>query len=407
MKRRDLLKYGAASLLAAPFTRLLHPNTAFAAETGAAKRLIVFFTPNGTVHQHWRPNAGGALSFPSGSILEPLAAHASDLLVLESDFNTGDNHEGGMAAMLTGGGGTSIDQIVADQIGIGTRFKSLELGVLTSAWGGNAQTRMCYRDGAHVTPDDDPQSVWNRMFGDLGDTSGLARRQSILDLAKDDLNRLMGRIGAEEKARLDIHLESLREVERSLNWSGSCDEPAALSPASASDNDAFPDIARQQMDLAVQALSCGMTNVVTLQMSHTVGPVVMTWLGETEGHHSLSHIDDGNQVGIDSFVNCERWFAEQFAYLIDQLKTLTDPLTGAPLLEDTTVLWAQELGDGRMHECVDVPWVLAGGGGFFTPGRHLQLAETHDGILTSIANSVGVNIDSFGTGTQGPVGALR
>ena len=158
---------------------------------------------------------------------------------------------------------------------------------------------------------------------------------------------------------------------------------------------------------ASEALACGMTNVTSLQLSHTVGPVVFTWLGENEGHHSLSHIDDSNQSGIDSFVNCERWFAEQFAYLLDQLEALPDPETGGTMLDTTVVLWVQELGDGRMHQCVDVPWVLAGGDGFFTTNRYLQLDTTHDAVLTSVANSLGVDIPSFGTGTAGPAEALR
>jgi len=405
--RRDLMRWGAAGLLAAPFARMLTPS-AHAAELGSAKRLLVFFTPNGTVHRHWRPTSGGSgLVFPSGSILEPLQPHADDLLVLETDFNVGDNHEGGMSNMLTAGGDTSLDQVVADAIGQGTKFRSLELGALTSAWGGSNQTRMCYREGSFVTPDDDPASVWTRMFGDLGDTTGLERRQSILDFARDDLARLSSRLGAAERARLDAHLTALEEVEKSLSTTGTCEEPGVLVAPSASDNDAFPDIARAQIDLAVQALACDMTRVATLQLSHTVGPVVFTWLGESEGHHSLSHIDDSNTAGIDSFVACERWFAEQFAYLLAQLKALPDPDTGGTLLDSTVVLWAQELGDGRMHQCVDVPWVIAGGGDFFTTGRHLDLDETHDAVLTSIANAVGLDIDTFGVGTSGPAEVLR
>lgn len=406
--RRDLLRLGGAGLIAAPFLRLLDPAAARAAELGGNQRLLLFFTPNGTVHNRWRPTmSGGSLSFPAGSILEPLDRHASRLLVMESDFNVGDNHEGGMSNMLTAGGDTSLDQVVADAIGGGTKFASLELGALTSAWGGSNQTRMCYRNGAFVTPDDDPASVWSRMFGDLGDTTGLERRRSILDLTRADITKLQARLGAEENARLEMHLDALNDVEKSLSTTGTCEEPGVLVAPNASDNDAFPDIAKAQIDLAVQALACGMTKVTSVQLSHTVGPVVFTWLGESEGHHSLSHIDDSNQSGIDSFVNCERWFAEQFAYLLDQLEALPDPETGGTMLDTTVVLWVQELGDGRMHQCVDVPWVLAGGDGFFTTNRYLQLDTTHDAVLTSVANSLGVDIPSFGTGTAGPAEALR
>ena len=70
--RRRFLRHGAAALLAAPFCDLL-TRPARAAEIGGARRLLVLFSPNGTVHQHWRPTGGERdFAFAPGSILEPL-----------------------------------------------------------------------------------------------------------------------------------------------------------------------------------------------------------------------------------------------------------------------------------------------------------------------------------------------
>ena len=120
-------------------------------------------------------------------------------------------------------------------------------------------------------------------------------------------------------------------------------------------------------------------------------------------------IDDSNAAGVESFVACERWFSEQVAYAIGQLLEMEDPETGAPMLDNTLVLWAKELGDGRMHTCTDVPWILAGdAGGFFTTGRYLDLGgATHDAVLTSICNAMGLTDTSFGAGTAGPLEVLR
>jgi hypothetical protein len=151
----------------------------------------------------------------------------------------------------------------------------------------------------------------------------------------------------------------------------------------------------------VQALSCGATRIATVQLSHTIGGTVFTWLGESQGHHTLSHAGDADTAGVASFVNCERWFAEQFAYLLSRLNDLD-------LLDHTVVLWAKELGDGRMHQCADVPWVLAGNAnGFFNTGRYLTVDAPHDAILTSIVNALGVADSTFGRGTAGPLEALR
>ena len=406
--RRDFLRCVSAGALTAPLASLTG-RTARAAVSGPAQRLLILFTPNGTIHEHWRPSGSEKdFSFASGTILEPLSDLRSDLLILDGmDFNTGDNHEGGMAAMLTAGGLDSIDQYIAREIGAESRFTSLELGVQTSAWGGNTQTRMAYNSGNMVTPDDSPESVWSRLFGGMGDEDLLARRLAVLDLTRSEINDLHGRLGAAERSRLDTHLDSLDSIERSL--SGSCEgviSPGSFSPT---DNDVFPDTAAAQIDLAIQALACDATRVVSIQMSHTVGPVAFTWAGISEGHHTLSHASDTDSDSVDKFVACERWFAEQFAAIVQQLKETADPNTGAPLLDTTLVLWAKELGDGRLHTCVNVPWIMAGsGGGFFTPGRYLDLGgATHDAVLTSICQAFGLSNTTFGAGSAGPLAVLR
>ena len=409
--RRRLLATGAGGVLAAPFIRLLDPPARATTEVPRARRLVVFFTPNGTIHNHWRPAGGESdFSFPAGSMLEALTPHRDRLLVLDGmDFSTGNNHEGGMAAMLTAGGPTSIDQVVASHIGTESRFASLELGAQTSLWGGSVQTRMCYRDGAFVTPDDSPHNLFDRMFGDVGDPVLLARRQRLLDINRDEINDLRSRLGLEERHLLDAHLEGLDAVERAIAGGSSCESPVAPAYYDPMSNDNFPIVTQHQIDLTVQALACGMTQVATLQLSHTVGPTVFSWIGQTDGHHSLSHSADTDTANVANFVACERWYAEQFAYLLDQLSSTADPATGGTMLDTTLVLWAQELGDGRMHTCESVPWVLAGNaGGFFRTGRHLHLGgATHDGVLTSIGQAFGLEIETFGTGSSGPIESLR
>ena len=130
MKRISRRTFGlgvGASVLAGSWLRGLN-GVAHAAETPSAKRLVIFFSPNGTIHNHWRPQGSGTnFTLPAGSILEPLAAHAQGIAVLDGlDFYGTSNHEGGMSHMLTGGGtlgdvgeGASVDQFVAKQIGTG------------------------------------------------------------------------------------------------------------------------------------------------------------------------------------------------------------------------------------------------------------------------------------------------
>ncbi|MFN7144236.1 MAG: DUF1552 domain-containing protein, partial [Myxococcota bacterium] len=201
MRRRTFLHATGLSLVALPFLRLAGTARAETPSAGPT-RLLVLFTPNGTIHDHWRPTGGEFdFSFPTGSILEPLAAWKDQLLLIDGmNFHEADNHEGGMEAMLTNNGGAStetagmsLDQYVASRIGGTSRFASMELGVQTSLWGGSAQTRMSYAGpGSLVTPDDDPENVYARLYGDLAGSPEaaarrLARRQSILDLVNGEL----------------------------------------------------------------------------------------------------------------------------------------------------------------------------------------------------------------------------
>lgn len=414
LTRRQLLHGIGGALLAAPFARLL-TGTARAQGAPTARRLIIYFSPNGTIHQHWRPTGGERdFAFAPGTMLEPLAPHRDDLVVIDGlDFYTGTNHEGGMAAMLTnaGGGGTetrnmSLDQFVAARIGEGDRFPSLEYGVLTDPWGGGVQTRMSYRGpGELVHPDADPRRAFGRMFADLlgGDdviARKRARRQSVIDLARDELIDIRRRVGRAEQEKLDGHLASLRSLERSLFGEGlACPAPLEPDPLGKDVNDNFPAILDSQLRLAVAALACGMTKVASVQLSHTVSPVVFSWAGNTDGHHSLSHASDQQVAQIGQFVAAERYCAQQFGVLLDLLKATPDP-EGGTLLDSTVVLWAKEMGDSRAHVCESVPFVLAGGG--FRGGRYLRYdGQSHSHLLVSICHALGLQNQTFGDPSTG------
>lgn len=379
-----------------------------------ARRLVVFFSPNGTIHRHWRPTgAGASFRFPAGGILEPLEAIREEVVILDGiDFRNGTNHEGGMRVMLTGGGGresltggASVDQFVARQLAADTPLASLDLGVQTSAWGGNTQTRMAYSEADRfVAPRDRPLEVYRALFGEAEGPADarLALKRSVLDTVRDEIRALRARVPAEERARLDAHLESLRDVERSLAAAagapaGACQAPSQPA-ADPSDNDAFPQVGRAQMDLLVAALSCDRTRVASIQWSHTVSPTVFSWLGIGEGHHALSHSSDGNRAGVADFVRAERWFAEQFVYLVTRLAELPEPAGDGRMLDHTLIVWAKELGDSRLHNNESVPFVLAGqAGGLLSTGRYLDFGGVpHQRLLVSLCRGMGLDNPTFG-----------
>lgn len=421
VSRRELMRGMGAALVAAPFMDLL-ARAPKARAAGVAKRVIFWFTPNGTVHRHWRPTGSGAsYAFDAGSILEPLTDHRQQLLVLdELNFvNTrGGNHEGGMEHMLTGGGDISLDQYLASKIGGSTAFPSIELAVQSSGWGATIQTRMSY-DAAHnfVHPEDNPAAAYQRLFGGVSATPGAVdpkatSRRSVIDLVKGELNALQRDLGHDERVKLDAHLEALRSMERRVGSALSgvaCGQAIAPVVSDAQSNSNFPLVGAAQMDLLVAAAACGLSRVLSLQWSHTVSPAITSWTGASEAHHELSHKDDSNVAGVAAFVESERWFSSQFALLLDKLAATPEPDGSGSLLDTSVVVWAKELGDSRLHDHVSVPFVLAGGGnGYLRPGRSLKLGGApHQQLLVSLCQSLGLNDTTFGAGNvQGPLAGL-
>lgn len=414
--RRGFVRGLGAGLLAAPFTRLL-TGTARAQAADGPKRLLVFYSPNGCIHHRWRPE-GGERDFVlrPGSVLEPLDGWRDRLLIVDGlNFYTGNNHEGGQAAMLTnrGGAGTptrgmSLDQVIAGHIGAQDRFASLEFGVMTDIWGAGQQTRISYRGpGEVVHPDADPRRAFTRMFGDLaGGVDGMARlrrlRRSILDLQLDELADLHRRVGRAEQIKLQSHLDAVRTVEQSLFSDVACGAPDAPDALAPDQNDNVPALLDAQTELAITALACGMTKVASVQLSHTVSPVVYSWVGNTDGHHSLSHADDHQEAKVQAFVDAERWVAGRFAHVLDRLEATPDPESGGTLLDSTVVMWCKEMGDPRLHNCEAVPFVLAGA---VDGGRYLRVdGDSHSKLLVSISRLFGMQLDTFGDPTTGTGG---
>jgi len=427
--RRQCLNGLGAALLCAPFYRLLSQPAPARAAAAAPKRIIFWFSPNGTVHKHWRPTGEGAnFSFAPGSILEPLDAHRANLIVLDGlNFvgARGGSHEGGMEHALTGGGAASLDQFMAAKLGMATPFPSIELGVQTSAWGASVQTRMSYNDKhQYVHPEDDPVAAYRRLFGGASAASTPATtntgapsfdaKKSVLDLVRGELTALKQQLGKSEQEKLDAHLDSLRQIERrtagaAAAGGASCGGMTAPGALDVKSNERFPDVGALQMDILVAAAACDLSRVLSLQWTHTVSPTIFSWAGASEGHHELSHKDDNNTAGVAAFVQTERWMAKQFAGFLDRLATTPEPDGSGTLLDTSTVVWVKELGDGRLHDFKSVPFIVAGGGnGYWKTGRYLKLSDVpHQKLLVSLAQSMGIVVDRFGVDdVTGPLEGL-
>jgi len=303
--------------------------------------------------------------------------------------------------------GPSIDQAIAEHIAGTTPYRSLEFGVDSYLdLARQLTSRMCYRGPFEVLPpENDPRANFDRLFLELGaDEAELemlrAKRRSVLDKVGDDFTKLNVKLGSADRAKLEAHLDAIRELETALeNQHGLL--PGCLPPVQPEDldhenNDNFPAIGRAQMDLLVLALSCDLTRVASLQWSVAQSPTRFSWLGISDSHHGMSHEADDDPTIREQLVAINHWYAEQFAYLVDKMKQV-DELDGT-LLDHSLALWVNEQGNGDVHSPEEIPFVLAGrASGAVEPGRWLQYADrSHNDLYVSLLQKFGSDATTFG-----------
>jgi hypothetical protein len=75
------------------------------------------------------------------------------------------------------------------------------------------------------------------------------------------------------------------------------------------------------------------------------------------------------------------------------------PAAGQRLLDHTMVLYGSNLGDANVHNCTNLPILLAGGG--FKHGQHLAFDTTHNkplcNLFVSMLQNMGVESEAFGS----------
>jgi hypothetical protein len=435
--RRRLLG-GLGGLTVALTSPIWRPATAFGAAAKPARRFIGVFSANGTIPGAFFPSATGpdtplALG-PECRILAPMAAYKSKMLVLKGvDMisTTGPNHPGGPhmkgpGAMLTGGtllpgpftgsegpagyaDRGSIDQLIATRQAMAPgapKFPSLEFGVRIE---GQEPLRYISYRGANMpnTAVDDPWQIYMRMFATAGMTDAqlartMADRQSVLDFLKDDLSKLQTRFSGADRARLDAHLTGLRTVEQQMKTgTQACATPTLPARIDPRAMENFPTIAKIQMDLMLLALTCGMTNVATFMFANSDSWQYFPWIGINEEHHTMSHSGDNDAAATEKLTQINIWHAQQITYMLDKLAAAKET-DGSSMLDNSLLLWGNELGKGNTHTYKDIPWMLAGGvGGSMRMGRYLQYGgQPHNNMLVSIANAFGyADVKTFGDPT--------
>jgi Protein of unknown function (DUF1552) len=419
--RRAFLRDLGLSAGALPFLLNL-PSLGFANQAKRKQRLVVMFSPNGVIPSAFWPDEEGE-KFTLKESLKPLEPFKSRMLTLHGVCDKvrgdGDNHMRGIGCLLTGtelfpgnvqGGsdtpagwssGLSIDQEIRNFLQkdsrTKTRFGSLEFGVMVpdraDTW-----TRMVYAGpNKPIAPIDNPYQMFSKLYGRVKDQESL---KSILDDVQADLGKLRSALSVSDRQLLEEHATFVREMEQELQSSGK--DPIAhsvpeIEPGVKEQNDSIPQISKMQIDLMVQSFAADFARVATLQYTNSVGGARMHWIGVSEGHHELSHHPDSDKAAVEKLTKINKWWCEQMAYLAKRLAETPEPGGGGSLLDNTLIIWTNELGKGNSHTLNDIPFVLVGNGLDFKMGRSIKYKRLpHNRLLLSLAHGFGHDLKRFG-----------
>jgi hypothetical protein len=240
--------------------------------------------------------------------------------------------------------------------------------------------------------------------------ASVAKKRAQLAALMQQTEALRSKVGSQEYEKIDAHLTGLMALDRRLNGTTTtvgCTVPTEA-PASSNvrfeNSSTFQAECKDMMDLVTHALACDQTRVASLQLSRGFSGIVHSWVGATQGHHTVSHNDGDNRAILTAI---DVWYAEQFAYLLSALDSVKEG--NGTLLDNTLVVWGREMA-ATNHRMQPIPLILAGSarGGLAT-GRWLDRSrEPHAKALVSICQIMGLDVNSVGDRdpSSGPLDGL-
>jgi hypothetical protein len=386
----------------------------FARAAGAAPRRMFCICNNlGVLPEPFFPKDAGRDYAPS-PYLQLLQEHRADFTVL-----SGVSHpfvDGGHTAdisFLTAAphpasssfrNSISLDQLVAERIGMVTRFPSLTLAV------NGGRSLSWTRTGVAIPPEGQASRVFNQLFlqGSPAEIEAQIREldtgRSILDVVADQAKNLQRNVGARDRSRLDQYFSSVRDLEHRLQESrGWANKPKPTVKASLPTDPASPAqyMAKVQImyDLARLAFETDSTRAITLMLNSVGTPVVqIAGATITDSYHNLSHHGMAEEK-LTQLKVIDAWHMKLLANLFQGLKSVQED--GTALLNRTMVLYGSNLGDANAHSTTNLPTLFAGGG--FRHGQHLAFDRSRNyplpNLFVTMLQRLEIEVASFGPST--------
>lgn len=426
--RRTILR-GLGASLALPLLDGMVPALSAIRNTPARgmRRFGVVYVPNGMAMEYWTPKGAGT-AFELSPILRPMAPHRDRTLVLSGldPGRGGGAHAGASTKFLTGvpgrmtdgtgiRSGTSIDQLLGQQLGRHTQLSSLELGLDSRDFAGSCDAgyacaytnTIAWRTPTTPLPmENDPRVVFERLFGDSGSTDPAVRRariaedRSILDSVVARVDDLQRGLGPQDRRKIAQYLDAVRDVERrirraeeqSLEALPLVEQPAGV-PA------AFDEYMRLMFELQRLAWQTDLTRVITFMVGREISGRTYNEIGIPDAHHPLSHhLDDPAKIATMAKINT--YHVSLFAEFVDTLRATPDG--DGSLLDHALLLYGAGMSNSNAHAAIDLPIMLVGGAaGGVAGGRHLTYRQDTPmaNLLVAVMDALGAPVEQVGRST--------
>lgn len=428
MSRRTLLK-GTGVAVALPLLDAMFPAFTPMAKAAAAPtmRFGATYFPNGAIMPQFTPKTSGR-DFEFTPILKPLEAFKDNFTVITGftrshpGSQVGD-HAVSCAGFLTGVwpkrteaedvlANTTIDQIIAQQIGQESPLPSLELATedFTGYVGGCSPGFSCsYMNtiswSTPKTPlpmETNPRVVFERIFGEPGTPeerqARLRKQRSILDSLAEDAKELQRGLGPRDNARLSDYLDNVREIERRIGQTEARNARNLATPdAPIGTPEGFEEHVALMFELAAAAFQADVTRVFTFMMSRELSQRTYPQIGVTEQHHTISHhLNNPEKMARMAKINI--YYAELYAKFLAKLRSM--PEGDGTVLDHTLLVYGAGMADSNGHASDPLPVVLTGGGAG-KGARHMEIpTRTPIGNLwVNVAGKFGAKVEKFGDST--------
>jgi Protein of unknown function (DUF1552) len=450
ISRRRMLK-GVGACIALPFLEAMTlPGIGTSASVARSPiRSAFFYMPNGVHPDLWTPAQVGR-NFELTRQLLPLQNLKNDILILgelmnkKSMFKGSDGHYAKSASLLTcmsikqtigdniSCGGSSLDQVIASQIGHETLFPSLEYGLDRITTGVDINVGFTRLYGSSIswkTPTQpmskeiDPKLAFDRLFKSF--VPGIQVKQdpwkhSILDLVLEDANTLKKNLGRADQDKVSEYLESIRSVEKRISNESNRKKfennlTADIKKELIRVNqcvDEYVEVyggvditekVRLMLDIMTLAFWSDATRVSTFMFGNSVSNRNFSFLPGVKGnHHNLSHHMNKPEA-MEQYARIATWHVEQYAYFLDRLRSIKEG--DNTLLDNSMVLFTSDLRDGNRHAPRNLPIILAGrGGGNIKSGQNLIFEKETPlaNLYVSMLQTLNINKDNFGD-SRGPL----